>query len=90
LEPPGTRGAERLRLPRAILHENVAEPPAREALEPVQDDRPGAGRADRAGLRDRIDLVVDADQVVAERGQEVSQVQRHRRLLRRVVASVAL
>src|SRR2546425_912152 len=43
---------------------------------------PRRRRAERAGLGDRVDLVVDADQVVAESLQEVSQIERHRRLLR--------
>src|SRR5216683_3192666 len=84
------RGPERLRLALAILHQDVAELPAREAREPIQKNRPGAGRAERAGLGDRIDLVVDADQVVAQCGEEVSQVQGHGRLLRRVVATGTL
>src|SRR5207245_4554672 len=71
-------GAERLGLAGAVLDQNIAERPAREALEAAQHDRPGGRRAERAGLGDRIDLVVDPDQVVAESLQEVSQIECHR------------
>src|SRR5262249_57096887 len=58
------RRAEGQRLARAVLDQDVAELPAWKTTQALQENGPRRRRAERAGLRDRIHLVVDTDQIL--------------------------
>src|SRR6185369_13535107 len=60
-----------------VLHQDVRELPTREPTQALEQDRARGGGAERGRLGDGIDLVVDADELIAQISQEVSQRERH-------------